>query len=255
MTDELADKESSRSAIILVILAILVAVIVVTHGLQTLIWAEARMLGRSNPWLNDVPKPMTLAAPQSSKAQWVHVFLYQFKSPWGDATQKDSGTFLRLNFKPGQAIAFYDPAVQLGTIGSMKSSDPAAYQTFANTFAGNPIDTNYDLYKAIYTVSPSQLTPWLSSRDALRLNALLIWKLGFGFDSGPGLYSFDTGQSRGFQFGNPASGRPVALRIFDTHDRQFRFTIVRTAGSSADITQQDVDTIIQSFEPIPLAER
>ena len=73
--------------------------------------------------------------------------------------------------------------------------------------------------------SPAQLSPLMDAREALRMNALLLWKLSFGFDlpADGQFYSFDRGKVRGFQFGDPAKQRPVALRVFDDRDRQYRF--------------------------------
>jgi hypothetical protein len=91
----------------------------------------------------------------------------------------------------------------------------------------------------------------------LRMNALLLWKLSFGFDlpADGQFYSFDWGKVRGFQFGDSAKQRPVAVRVFDDRDRQYRFILTTAAGSTGKITQDDIDTIIQTVKPVPIEER
>jgi hypothetical protein len=124
-------------------------------------------------------------------------------------------------------------------------------------FSDKPINSNYELYQAVYGASPTQLSPLMGTRDALRLNALLLWKLSFGFDlmADGQFYSFDWGKVRGFQFGDPAKQRPVALRVFDDRDRQYRFILTVAAGTSGKIAQDDIDTIVQTVQPVPIAER
>ena len=99
------------------------------------------------------------------------------------------------------------------------------------------------------------MSPFLPLSDALRLNVLVLWKLSFGFDARSPLHSFDWGPERGFEFGNPATGGPVALRIFDDRDRQFRFLFTTVPGSGATLTQDDIDFVIQTLKPVPLNEQ
>ena len=136
----------------------------------------------------------------------------------------------------------------------MKSSNPLQYQKFAAVFSDHPIESNYALYEAVYGVAPSQMSPILSSRDAIRMNELLIWKLEFGIDLQGGLSVFAWGTNRGFQFGNPAKG-PAAVRVFNDRDQQFRFIFTVAPGSTARITQDDIAGIIASFKPVPILER
>jgi hypothetical protein len=95
--------------------------------------------------------------------------------------------------------------------------------------------------------------------EARRDNVLLLWKLSFGPDlqsaAGPEFYSFDWGKNRGFQFGDPAKGQPVALRVFDDSNRQFRFIFTVAFGSGAKITQSDINMAVRSLQPVPIIDR
>lgn len=255
-TDD-ADKSSSRSAIILLVIVLLVAGYSVKYGLQTLAWAEAKSWGRANPWLMEVPKPLPPPAiSPDAKGTLVKTRLYEFSAPWKDEPKTEPAlAYTQYHFKSGQVIVFFDPESQLDTLSSLKNSNPAQYQKFANVFAGHSLDTNYALYQAVYSASPAQMSPFLPLSDALRLNVLVLWKLGFGFDAHPPLYSFEWGPARGIQFGDPATGDPVALRIFDDRDRQFRFLFATTPGSGATFTQDDIDFVIQTLKPVPLNEQ
>jgi hypothetical protein len=263
--DELArmneeeDKSSARPAIILALLVIVMAIFCVEFGVQTLTWFEARHWGASSPWLADVPQPLPAAADDASVGGQVKAFNYEFNVPWKTKPKSaESLTNVQLKYDSGQAIIFFDPDSQLDVIHSLKSSNPIEYQKFSNVFASQPIETNYALYQAVYAASPAQFSPIMKVEDARRDNALLLWKLSFGPDlrleAAPEFYSFDWGKIRGFQFGEPSKG-PVALRVFDDSNRQFRFIFTVAYGSGAKIAQSDINMALRSLQPVPIIDR
>lgn len=252
-----SEKAGARSAIILLVVVFLVAGFSVKFGLQTLTWIEAKLWTSENPWLATVPQP--LQAPTApAKGSVLKAFDYEFDSPWpGNPKPVGSLTATQFRYDSGQVIVFFDPASSVDTLGAMKTSSPVDYQKFVTVFAGHPINSNYELYQAVYSASPAQLSPLMDTREALRMNALLLWKLSFGFDlpADGQFYSFDWGKARGFQFGDPAKQRPIAVRVFDDRDRQYRFILTTAAGSTGKITQDDIDTIVQTVKPVPIEER
>lgn len=254
MSDD-TEKSSATSAIVLAIIVIGVAIYSAAYGLQTLTWYEAHHWTEENPFIADVPQPLPAAPSSPAKGTLIKAFNYQFMAPWtGKTTQTPSLTVVVIRFDSGQAIVFYDPDTLLDVLRQMKSSNPLQYQKFAAVFSDHPIESNYGLYEAVYAVAPSQMSPILSSRDAIRMNELLIWKLQFGIDLRGGLSSFTWGTNRGFEFGDPAKG-PVALRVFNDRDQQFRFIFTVAPGSNGRITQDDIAGIVASFKPVPILER
>jgi hypothetical protein len=260
MTGMIEDTEKSAwPAIVLLVLVILIAGFSLKFGLQTLTLIEAKLWRSDNPWLATVPQPAPVPAPPSApqKSNEVKAFDYEFNAPWpGNPKIVPSSTYVQFRYDNGPVIVFYDPESQLDTLGSMKTSNPVEYQKFANIFSEKPLSSNFELYQAVYDAAPAQLSPFLSTRDALRENVLLLWKLSFGFDlPGDAFYSFDWGKVRGFQFGDPSKQRPVAVRVFDDRDHQFRFIFTVAAGSNGGMTQDDINGVIQSLHPEPFADR
>lgn len=252
--NEEAEKSGSSYAIILSIAVIVVAAYCVMYGLQTLVWIEARHWSSVNPWLQETPQPLP-AAISSAKSTLVKAYDYEFMSPWGTGKITPYPAHVEFRFTAGQLALFIDPETSLDTMRNMKSTNPIEYQKFTNVFIDHPIDTNFQLYQTVYGASPAQLSPVMSAREAMRMNVLLIWKLSFGFDTEPGAYSFEFGKTRGFQFGDPGKGRPVAIRLFDDHDRQFRLIFTTAAGSTAPLTQDEINMAISSFKPVPIIDR
>ena len=252
-----SEKNGARSAIILLILVFLVAGFGVKFGLQTLSWIEAKLWASEDPWLATVPQPLPAPA-AAPKGPQLKASDYEFNSPWpGNPKPVGLLTATQFRYDTGQVIVFFDPESQIDTVRAMKTSNPTEYQKFATVFADKPINSNYELYQDVYSAAPAQLSPLMDTRDALRSNALLLWKLSFGFDlpADGQFYSFDWGKIRGFQFGDPAKQRPIALRAFDERDHQYRFILTVAVGASGKITQDDVDTILQTVQPVPIAER
>jgi hypothetical protein len=263
--DELArmneeeDKSSAWPAIILLLVVILIAVFCVEFGAQTLTWIEAKRWAAANPWVADVPQPLPTVADNSSAGAQVKAFNYEFNVPWKTPQSVESLTNVQFKYDSGQVVVFFDPDSQLDVLHSLKSSNPTEYQKFANVFANQPIESNYALYQAVYSASPAQFSPIMKVEEARRDNVLLLWKLSFGPDlesiDAPSFYSFDWGKNKGFQFGDPSKGQPVALRIFDDNNRQFRFIFTVAYGSGAKIGQSDINMAVRSLQPVPIIDR
>jgi hypothetical protein len=262
MPTETAKKESARSAIILLLVVLLVAGYCVRYGLQTLTYAEAKSWARANPWLSEAPEPLPAPAPvpdfSKSKDKPVEVKTneWEFRVPWkGEAKQQSLPIALEYRFPSGQVIVFYDPQAQLDTVAEFKKLSPLEFEKFTNVFQDAMPKTNYELYRDVYSVVPEKVSPFMPLADAIRENVLLIWKISFGYDVQPGIHSFDWPNARGFEFGDPSKGGPVALRVFDDRGHQFRFLFVTAAGTNGRFTQDDVNFVIETLQPVPLEER
>lgn len=264
------ERGGTLSAIILAAVVVIVAIYMVAFGLGTLTWAGAKMAASRNPWVREVPNalPQPAAAPQlaeqpaaksrklveQSKDVTLAAYGYEFAVPWHtkyESTEKRGGTEFR--FASGQIIFFFNPENQLDALKNFSSVNSPEHDKFESIFSGHPMNTNYELYQTVYDVSPAKFSPFMNAQDAMRLNVLLNWKLSFGRDSWPGLYSFSFGGMRGLQFGDPAKGRPVAVRAFDTHDQQARMLFMVAAGSGAKLSQDEVSSVLASLRIAPLA--
>jgi len=251
-----SEKRATRTAILLLVAVFLVAGYAVEFGPQTLVWFNAKRLAPNDPWLADVPQPLPSTTPQPlPKGEPIKAYNWEFAQLWPIAKISPSVNFIEIRFKPGQSITFFDPDVQLDTLRVLKNSNPLEYQKFANLFADQPIDTNFALYQNVYGASPAQLSPFMPVRAAMRVSALLQWKLSFGTEGSAPAHSFVFGDNRGFQFGDPSSGSPIAVRVFNDRDRQFRFLFNVAAGSGAKFTQDNLNAIIASLRPVPILER
>jgi hypothetical protein len=264
------DKSNAQSAILLAAIVLVVAILAVLFGLQTLIWLNGRHWASVNPWLADTPQPLAVAAeslgdlpplPSDKRAKkatpvQLKAYDYEFTAPWaGNVKIAPELTFVKFQFDSGRVIVFYDPEGQIDVVGQMKSGKSTQFQQFENVFGEQAPDTNYALYHVIYSASPTQVSPFMHSQDAFRANVLLLWKLSFGFDMQPGIHSLQLGSNSGFEFGDAKNGKPVALRVFDEHDKQFRLIFTAQSGEGAKFTQADINRVVKSLRSIPVLER
>src|SRR5271170_6932058 len=276
------DKSSARPAIILLILVFLVAGFGVKFGLQTMTWIEGKLWSSDNPWLTNVPQalpqpaaaahPMAMMAMTAASAKpgkpgkaaqppppaQVRAYNYEFKSPWpGNPTPKGSLTYTEFRYATGQVIVFFDPDSQVDTMRTLKTSNPAEYQKFADVFADKPLNTNFEMYQAVYGAASAQQSPVMDARDAMRINVLLLWKLSFGLDlpCDGQFYSFAWSNAKGFQFGDPEKNVPVAVRAFDDRDHQFRFIFTTAGAAPGKISQNDINKVLQSLQVVPFIDR
>jgi hypothetical protein len=249
------EPNSAREAIILALVVIAVAGYSTFFGLQTLICFETHRWTHANPWISDVPQAVS-DAPAQPETTELKAFNYEFKLPWSGKQKAISAPErMEFRFDSGAVVILFDPEAQVDLLRTITLEEPAQYNQFHNVFLGQSFASNYDLYNAVYSASPAAVSPWIPLRDAIRINQLLLWKLAFGLDAAPGIHAIAFGGNRGFEFGDPSSGRPVALHIFNGRDAQFRFLFLVAAGSSARLTQDDINSVVQSLQAIPIAER
>jgi hypothetical protein len=267
-----SEKSGAQSAILLAATVLIVAVLAVLFGLQTLVWVNSRHRTSLDPWLADTPQPLPpvsatqgdlppLPGDKGGKAKPVKpaqlkAYDYEFTSPWSGNVKTSPGiSYAQFQFDSGQIIVFFDPEAQIDVVRQMKSSETPLFAPFQNIFGEQSPESNYALYQTVYSASPAQISPFMDRQIAFRTNILLLWKLSFGFDAQPGIHSIELGKNRGFEFGDAASGKPVALRLFDDRDKQFRFIFTVASGSSGQFTQGDINTAVQSLQAIPILER
>jgi hypothetical protein len=242
-------------------------------GAQTVALLDARRMMSQNPWLAELPQPLPAAAPTPAppatpaakaaakaalaKTTGLKAYDYEFVAPWtGKLTQTPSASlYNEFRFASGQVVDFFDPDAQADIVRAIRDNAGRGFAAFQRLIGDGGISTNYDLYQSVYAVSPAQVSFSTAPNDSTRLRILLLTKLSFGFDLEKKISSFDFGEEKGVQFGDPAKGEPAALRVFNTRDKQFRFIFTVRDGSAAHITQDDINQVVQSLQPVPLLER
>ncbi|MGH9773337.1 MAG: hypothetical protein ACRD50_00135 [Candidatus Acidiferrales bacterium] len=250
----MAEKEpSGNRAIVLAILAVVIAVLAMKFGFQTIQVVDARYLWLSkHPELRQVPIPLPAPAAQPSSNPGVPLSEFQFKfdSPWGAAKDIHEGPgYASFEFSSGQRIIFYDPATLLDALHAMRTESQSEYLQASQVFGASLFASNFDMYQAVFSASPEQFTSFMPAQDAERLRTLLDWKMRLATNGETGIESFEARNLRGFLLGDPSSARYVLVKAFDTQDRTYQFIFTARPDAAARPTTAEIVGILSTFRP------
>lgn len=252
MKDESKPAEA-YSAIILLVVLMAVAGYALFYGLQTVTMINVRRWGGIEPSLFETPKPLDLKSTPAAATTHLEFYNYQCDAPWkGPAETVVGADFTDFKFTSGALVRVYLPESQTDNLKTFKGETPEEQRRIDAAFGEHPFSSNFDLYSAVYGASPAQVTPFVARGDAQHVSALLLFKLNYDTALPGGVFSFDSGATRGLQFGDPEKAHGVWMRAFGVQDRQFLFLVVMRAGASVKLTQNDLSLIWESLKPVPL---
>ena len=234
----------------------LVLTYVLIFGNPTRIVWSMKKEAASNPRLSVVPIPLSDKSVSLEKGMPENFFGYQFEVPWqgGEQRQRESIAFV---FSPSsqEAVSFFDPTGDRGFIRMMKET-PGLRVAYLNPVYGREnVQSDYEFARAALNTSPSQLSlflPW--SKEVYAAN-LLRMKEVFLLGPQPGLYSFEFGQLRGFQHGDPVRDKNVEVEAYDSADRKIKLIFSSKFGPNGAMTQQDINRVLQTLRPVPASQQ
>jgi hypothetical protein len=102
------------------------------------------------------------------------------------------------------------------------------------------IASEYAVLDLCLTTTPEPVGLSSSTRELARATLMLILKKAFS-GLGDVIYRFSLGESKGFQFGNPATASDVYVYLFSPSDRMFRMKFTS-------MTQGEIDFFLTSIE-------
>ncbi len=167
---------------------------------------------------------------------------FRLKSPWNGEVSRvnnpESDIFI---FKDGKAIFFLKDRSILNPEVSRLAGSQEDLQRLLDFLGVDTLSSNYKFNESVLTTSPSTLSIFESKKEALADSVLLSLKLALILPFKGGIYSFQTPDLRGFQYGDPAVSSGVKLQIFDNRDQEFHIGL---KGA----TQKDIDFILSSIK-------
>jgi hypothetical protein len=162
-------------------------------------------------------------------------FGYKFEVPWTGVVREWTRDYERrvaVQFDTGQIVFFWDPAYsQTDSLSGYSGS-------------------KYDHLKSVLSVTRSELSPFLTHRDFARQRDRVMAKGRMLEHSGAtDLFILETHGYKGFEVSGLSYNGRVAISLFDAADHQFLIEIQQLPGRPIKTSQQDVNRLIQSFEP------
>lgn len=197
---------------------------------------------------SSVPVPLTETAVSTVNGTTIFQFGIKFEVPWqGIEKEQNQRCDTETVFKTRQAVRLSNP-------GCFDRTPISSYTSHLNpddvklAFPSGVHESKYEQYRAVISAKPSQLLPFLSHQDFVRLRVLLEIKgLWFEHNSDvPTILSFTTNKFRGFEIiGTSPDGDNIVLELFDRADQHW-FTLV-VLGRGTSLTQPEINRIIDSI--------
>jgi hypothetical protein len=236
----------------LAVLTALILTYALIFGQPTrIVWTmKKEAASTSRLWM--VPIPLSNTSISEEKGTSEKFFGYQFEVPWqvGDQKQRESIAFV-FSQSGQEAVSFFDPAGQQGFIRMMKQTPQLRVEFLSPLYGRENVQSDYEFVRAALNASPSQLSllvPW--SKEVYAAN-LLRMKEAFILGPQTGLYSFEIGQLRGFQHGDPVRDKNVEVEAYDASDRKFKLIFSSKSGPNGGMTQPDINRVLQTLHPAP----
>lgn len=215
-------------------------------------WCDAIQMGRSNPRLSIVPKPLADTTRSQSSGEKIAKFGYSFEVPWHksepDVVRGPVAVYI---FSNGEHVAFMDLARSELAGGQDRMTNRAFITAIGPYFDAH---SQYELLSSELNVTPNDISLFFWTRRSRRNALLLNFKnTFFKWDKISAIYSVDLSGTPGFQIGDPLHDPTVELRWFDTSEDELQ--IFFTSKVQTRISQQDINCVIQSLRVTQTADR
>jgi hypothetical protein len=223
-------------------------------GVQTMCALTARYYYRKMPAVARTPVALSDSSISNVPHRRVVYFGYEFEIPWDDIDeQKDKtvGTIHVSYFHSGNAFWFSTFPPKEFVNGLMKTAklDP---QGFRQIYGDEAFQSDYSFQRKMLQITPREITPFVSRRQAVAGQMLLLIKAIAMPNADSGIFSIVTPDFQGFQFENPQS-RPfkITAELYSNDGGIDLIFFQKAGGSAPNISQAEINRIIQSIHKVP----
>jgi hypothetical protein len=222
-------------------------------GMQTVSALVVRYQYRKVPEAKEVPAPLADSSISDVPHAKVSYFGYEFELPWDDIDEQKSKTTGPIHltaFRSGNAFWFstFPPKNFVRLIMNEGNLDE---REFRQLYGDEAFESDYGFHKKMLQTTPTDITPFVSRREAAGEMILLLFKATSMPKADSGIFSIQAPGFEGFQFESP-KGRPFKV-IDDLYsgDGGIEMMFFQKAGGTApDISQAEINRVIQSIHRI-----
>jgi hypothetical protein len=222
-------------------------------GVQSIIWWKVKQLEKSDPVVSVIPQPLRDSTPSKQPGLKLSVYGYEFEVPWGDIDNDKtrSGDFVTVYyFRSGQFLMFGNPDKSANEREILLASDEKR-KVAMRVWGDKVVESNFAWTKATLEASPAQVSVFAPRLKGVGLVNLLTLKSAFAMGGETGILAFETSTVRGFQMGDPdKKPKFISVKAFDMGDHQLELTFGMQKGSAGQITQADVNRVLQTVRRV-----
>jgi hypothetical protein len=179
----------------------------------------------------------------------VNAFGYSIQVPWQEiANRTEDKSSLILIFSPNCVVTISNPTLNLNLYSDFHNrfgpQDSSRLKKFLEKFS-----SKFEFTMASFNASSEDFFLFKPPNEFLALYCFLLNKsmyISFGNEFATRIYAFQTGNCKGFQFGDPGLSKRIRLYLFADDDHDLEISI--SALEFAQLKQTDIDKIIISFK-------
>ena len=169
----------------------------------------------------------------------------EFKSPWGKSIGIiPSSRLTAYKFKDGKGLAIRSKSETSVVKEALKNLSQQKRDTLSKFLGEQALKSDFEYSKSILKYTPYDIKFMETMKNNKNIYGLLATKHSLMLllgESQDGIYVFDTGKVKGFQYGKPSVSAAVNLRIFD-ESKDYFITL------NKNITQTEIDSIISTMQ-------
>lgn len=224
-------------------------------GLQTMVWWQYKGFSKSAPVLKLTPQRLPDAAPNLAEGTSLSHAGFEFEVPWSDLDSRKSKFVKNIAiyaFNSGRVLEFFGPSLDHeGLLFTAEKSFGDTNGTLRRLFGEEATKSDYAFRRTLLEHTPDELKPWMSQHEAYRLSMLLMLKGISSVGGDTGLFKIEKQGWKGFQFDDPTKKpKRVTLELNDSKDQHIEIIFIPGKQESANITQSDVNRVLQTLEPV-----
>ncbi len=218
-------------------------------GLQMMSYWQMHKYAKKFAILDRTPRPLPTVAISSSPTTKLAGRGYSFQSPWTDFDVEKSkfpGSCGVFAFRSHSAILFCAP--EAGSEDLRATVKNLVGNSLEKLVGSEAMKSDYAFRAALLATTTRNLTPWMSQRESIRTDTLLMFKATSSIGGNTGLFQVESNGWRGFQFDDPTKGpKNVTLELYDSQDRHVEIVFIPNRSTGIGLTQQEINRVVQSL--------
>lgn len=224
-------------------------------GIQTASALMVRYTYRKMPDVAKTPVPLSDLSISNVRHRTASYLGYEFELPWDDVDEqkdKTSGAIHVSYSRSGNAFWFstFQPKEFVNTLMKTAKLDP---QGFRQLYGDEAFESDYAFYQKMLHLTPSEITPFVSRKQAIAGQMLLLVKAISMPRAGSGIFSIQTPGFEGFQFENPEAW-PLRItdELYSNEGGIYVIFLQRVDGTAPKISQPEINRVIRSIRKLPV---
>lgn len=222
-------------------------------GVQTASALMVRYQFRKLPDVAKIPVPLFDLSVSGVPHRTASYFGYEFELPSDEVEEGKDKTFGTVHvsyFRSGNAFWFstFPPKHFVNEVMKTGNLGP---QDLKQLYGDDALESDYAFHKKMLGLTPSEITPFISRRQAISRQVLLLIKAVSMPKAGSGIFSIQTRDFKGFQFENPQT-RPsrITIELFSNEGGIDVIFMQKAEGPA--ISQGEINRVVQSIHKAPL---